>query len=433
MMSRIGRPCSRAGRVSRVLLVGIGCGGWFGPERVYAQARESLAGERAAQTLQALTEAEVEKYNLRYGPLRFRAGARLGVSFTDNVFYSNNPRDDFLINPEVTLSAIWPVTERNALRASLNIGYEWYLKNPSLNGEAPLINPGSEVSFYIFVGDFRIRLHERFSYQESLFFNSFSGEDTRFYNFNNVGKFSRFDNETGFHVDWDLNKVVLSAEYNHENFISTTSSFDYLTRASEWFTMSAGFSLGDQTQAGLEAQASLHDYRRENVLSDNWRARVGPFVEVKSKAKIGVRAGAGFDTSEHDEIISDNSDYESYYVYAKAYQQTRLFAHGIALGREHLLGSNADNLETTYARYTISSPVMHHINLEGDLSVNLAKEFGGSFHEEFTYYGAGVGIGWQFHKFWRADLRYEFLLKDSDLPARDFQRNRLTLVGGYSF
>src|SRR5438034_823181 len=113
-----------------------------------------------------------------------------------------------------------------ALKRSIET--EEYLKNRALNSDAPLINPGSELAFNLFVGDVRIRLYDRFSYQESLFFNSFSGENTRFYNFNDVGTFSRLNNEAGFDVDWDLNKVVLSAGYNHENFISTTSSFDYL-------------------------------------------------------------------------------------------------------------------------------------------------------------------------------------------------------------
>jgi len=43
----------------------------------------------------------------------------------------------------------------------------------------------------------------------------------------------------GLNVDWDLNKVLFSAGYEHENFIPVTTQFDYLNRASEWFTASA--------------------------------------------------------------------------------------------------------------------------------------------------------------------------------------------------
>ena len=432
-MSEIQRRGSRfkCGERSRRLLLLVGCVWVFAIDAGYAQPRDSLAGESAAQALKRSLEAE--EYNLHYGPVRLKTGASVGVSYTDNVFYSHNPKEDLLVNPEISLAALWPITDLNALRLSLGLAYEWYLKNRALNGDAPLVNPGSELALNLFVGDFRIRLHERFSYQESLFFNSFSGDNGRFYNFNDVGTFSRLNNEAGFRVDWDLNEVVLSAGYNHEDFISMTRSFDYLNRASEWFTASAGLFLGDKAQAGLEAQAGLHNYQRETILNDSSRVRIGPFVEATFLEKITLRAGGGFETARYAATAPDNNDYETYYGYARIRQDTRFFAHSLAAGREHLLGDNANNLRTTYARYSVTSPVIAHLELEANLSVNFAEEFGGTFDEEFTYYGAGFKVGSQFHKYWRADLRYEFRLKESDLASRDFHRNRVSLGVTYSY
>jgi hypothetical protein len=432
-MTKFQRRGSRvkSGERCRLLLAVIGCGGMFASEAGYGQVRDSLAGESAAQALKRSIEAE--EYNLRYGPVRLKTSASVGASYTDNVFYSHHPKDDFLLNPEIRLAALWPISELNSLRLSLALAYEWYLKNKVLNGDAPLVNPGSELAFNLFVGDFRIRLHERFSYQESLFFNSFSGENARFYNFNDVGTFSRLNNEAGFDVDWDLNEVVLSAGYNHENFISTTSSFEYLNRASESFTASARFSVGDKAQTGLEALANLHSFQRQTILNDNWRARVGPFVEVTLREKISLRAGGGFDIARYATTVLGNNDYETYYGYARIRQVTRFFSHSVAAGREHLLGNNANNLRTTYARYSVSSPVLAHFDVEANLSVNVAEEFGGTFDEKFTYYGAGFRVGSQFHKYWRADLSYEFRLKESDRASRDFHRNRVTLSVTYSF
>ena len=84
-------------------------------------------------------------------------------------------------------------------------------------------------------------------------------------------------------------------------------------------------------------------------------------------------------------------------------------------------------------RYSITSPVVAYVELGGNLSVNFAREFGGRFEEEFTYYGAGLRVGWLFHKFWRSDLGYEYRLKDSELSSRDFYRNRVTLSVTYNF
>jgi hypothetical protein len=248
-----------------------------------------------------------------------------------------------------------------------------------------------------------------------------------------VGTFSRYDNLAGVDVDWDLNKVVLSAGYNHENFFSTTTPFKYLNRASEWFTGSASFFLGDKVRGGVESQASLHDYEQQTVLTDNWRMRVGPFLTVDSESKLSLRGGGGFDMARYDASGFTNNDYETYYAYLAIRQETRLFSHSLRGGREHLLGENANNLRTTYVRYSISSPAIANVELEAHGSVNFARESGGAFDEKFTYYGAGFRAGWQFHKYWRTELAYEYRLKDSALPLRDFTRNRATLALMFSF
>ncbi|HEY5914232.1 MAG TPA: hypothetical protein VJA21_26895 [Verrucomicrobiae bacterium] len=411
----------------------LGCGGALLEGWGLAQDRESLAGESAAQTLKDSVQAQARQYNWHYGPVYLQAGAGVRFGYTDNVLYSDKDRkDDFLINPEVNLGAFVQVSELNALKVSLGVGYEYYVNNTVLNSDLPLINPDSELSFNLFVGDFHFRFHEKFTYQESLFFNSVPYQQNLFYNITTSGRFTRWDNMAGFDVDWDLNKVILSATYNHENFVSTTASYDYLTRASEWFTASASFLLGDHFKAGVEGQAGLHYYDSEVVLNDHWQARGGPFAEVSLPEKITFRAGGGYDTARYGSAAR-SSDFETYYAYGRVSQETRLFTHSITGGREHALGQNANNWQTTYVRYAIASPVIEHVELSANASVNFAREYGGAFTEDFTYYIVGLRAGWQFHKYWRTDVGYEYMLKNSDLPLRDFYRNRVTLGLTFAF
>ncbi len=398
-----------------------------------AQERESLAGEQAAQALKAAVQAEAAQYNIRSGPVGFQVGGRLRVGYTDNVFYSETDRKgDLVIMPEVRLATFVQVSELNALRLAVGVGYEYYARNPALNGDAPLLSPDSELAFNLFVGDFRIRIHDKFSYQQTLFINTgVNGQDLLF-NFNNVGIFSRWDNLAGFNVDWDLDRVIVSAGYDHENFSSSTASFEYLNRASELFTASVSFLLGDQVKIGPEAQAGLHNYERETTLNDHWRARVGPFVEAKLPQKITLRAGGGYDAAWYD-TAGAGSDFETYYAYGRIAQETRLFTHALSAGRENLLGENANNLEDTYIRYSITSPVLKNTEVTASGSVHFDREYGGAFRENYTYYVVGLRAGYQFHKYWRGELGYEFILKDSDLPDRDFYRNRVTLGLAFTF
>jgi hypothetical protein len=394
--------------------------------------KDSLAGERAAQELRQSIEEET--YNLRYGPWRFQTEARLNLWLNDNVFRSDNDRrGDLTLNPEVLVKGWWPVTELNVLRLSLGVGYEWYADNTQLNGNAPLVNPDSEVVFNIFSGDFRIKLHDRFSYQESLVINSSSLENERFFNFNDVGKFCRLENLGGFDVDWDLNKLILSAGYAHETFEAYTEGFDYMDRNSELFSTSVSVLIGDKAKVGVEGQLSLNNFDEETILNDHWRARTGPFFDATLAEDITLRVGGGYDTAEFDAPPGDNSDYETYYAYARLSQRARLFTHSLGAGREHLIGDNANNLKTTYVRYQISSPVVKNVTLGAVLSANFSEEFGGAFQEDFTYYRGGVRVGYQFHRDWRTDLRYDVLFKESDLALRDFYQNRLTLGLAYRF
>jgi len=145
-----------------------------------------------------------------------------------------------------------------------------------------------------------------------------------------------------------------------------------------------------------------------------------------------LRGGGGYDLARFDNSIPGN-DYDTWYAYTKLQQELRLFTHSLAAGRETLLGDNANNLRTTYVRYSISSDALKDIDLEGHLSANFSKEFGGDYHENFIQYVGGFRVGYQFHKYWRADLGYELFWNDSEAEQRSFHRDRVSLDVTFRF
>src|ERR1700739_3352534 len=139
----------------------------LGTVRVYAQdaVRRRLAGQDAYDARQE--DVSRIPYNLLLGPVRFRVGATVGVEYNDNINYAErNTQDDVIITPNVTLDAIWPVTQLNTLRLDLGIGYSFYLDHSSNDTDAILIAPKSQLAFDIFVGDFRINIHDKFQLQQ---------------------------------------------------------------------------------------------------------------------------------------------------------------------------------------------------------------------------------------------------------------------------
>src|SRR5437762_6749658 len=200
--------------------------------------RPSLAGEAAAKG----RRQSIDKipYNLEVGPIKFRFSATMGIEYNDNVnlaedgsFTFSSPtgpitvrtqsQEDIILRPMINLDALWPITQLNTLRFDIGIGHSFYLDHSNYDTNSVLISPGSQLAFDIFVGDFRINLHDRFSLQQ---------DPVDEIALSNVADYGRFENTAGLSVLWDLNKVLLQVGYDHYNYIATNDDFDYINHSS---------------------------------------------------------------------------------------------------------------------------------------------------------------------------------------------------------
>src|SRR5207253_1607623 len=173
----------------------------------------SLAGEEAAEARRQ--DIEHIPYNLMTGAIKYRISATLGFEYNDNINLSENrPESDFIIHPQVTINALWPVTQLNTLRLDIGLGYAFYLDHSSQDTNGVLLTPGSQLALDVFVGDFRINFHDRFSLQQ---------DPISELQLSNVVNYGRFENSAGVSVLWDLNKAVATLGYDHYLYISTNS------------------------------------------------------------------------------------------------------------------------------------------------------------------------------------------------------------------
>ena len=215
--------------------------------RAQEAVRPSLAGEAAASARRQSTDQI--PYNLLAGPVRFLFSITTGIEYNDNInLAETNKQEDIIIRPQFNIDAIWQVTQLNTLKLDIGLGYAFYLDHPNANTNGVLIQPGSQLSFDIFVQDFRINLHDRFSLQQ---------DPVGQLQLSNVVDYGRFENTAGISVLWDLNKAVLTFGYDHYNYISTTSTFDYLNRNAEELTFSSYFAFTSTTFRTLRKSASL--------------------------------------------------------------------------------------------------------------------------------------------------------------------------------
>ena len=178
-MSHAISSSSFARRLALALFVSLLLSG--GIARAQDAIRPSLAGEAAAEA----RRQQIDKipYNLQLGPMKFRLSATLGIEYNDNInlaedgsylfpsptgpiLVTTEPQDDIIIRPQVNINALWPITQLNTFKIDIGIGYAFYLDHSNYNTNAILVSPGSQLAFDIFVGDFRINLHDRFSLEQ---------------------------------------------------------------------------------------------------------------------------------------------------------------------------------------------------------------------------------------------------------------------------
>jgi len=437
----------------------VGSGGIFAQDAI----RPSLAGQAASEARQQ--DVSRIPYNLLLGPVRFRVGATVGVEYNDNVNYSDDgtfvipnptgpgfitisahPQDDVIVTPNLTLDMIWPITQLNTLRLDLGIGYSFYLDHSKYNTDTILIAPKSQIAFDIFVGDFRINIHDRMQLQQ---------DPIQEGALSNVQDYGRFENTGGVAVLWDLNKLLFQLGYDHYNFISTTSAFEYLDRNSEILQGSAAFIVNPTITVGLEGNAVFTRYD-QSVLNDNKDYSVGAFVEVELTNNLKVRAAGGYQWIDFDHnfvtfnfgpfnfIVPDHQDLESYYVNGLVgHRINATLSQTLSAGHENQLGINSNYITLNYVRHTLTWNLIRNTLLSTEFFFEDAKESGGfaglfspvplGTPEHFHRIGGAITLGYQLTPHVTLGVRYQGTSKDSNLLLRDYNQNRVSVDGTYSF
>ncbi|MGI8436572.1 MAG: outer membrane beta-barrel protein [Chthoniobacterales bacterium] len=387
--------------------------------------RPSLAGEASAEARRQ--SVEQIPYNLLAGPIRFLFSVTTGVEYNDNInLAETNKQEDIIIRPQFNIDAIWPVTQLNTLKLDLGLGYAFYLNHPNANTNGVLIQPGSQLSFDIFIQDFRINLHDRFSLQQ---------DPVAQLQLSNVVDYGRFENTAGVSVLWDLNKAVLTFGYDHYTYVSTTSTFDYLDRNAEELSFSAYFAFTSTTGGGLET-AVVDNYYDQHFLNDSVTYSVGPFVETQITNYLKLRASGGYQFINFDGgggVLDANDSNDFYASILLSHRINANIFETLSAGHESQLGVNSNFVALNYVRHTATWNIINRTLLNTELFYEDGDDSGGIFSEHIQRYGGAIALGYQITKHVTLGLRYQYTQKQSDQPGRDYKQNRVSLDGTYSF
>ena len=396
-------------------------------------AQESIRPSAISSLAEDARQEQISKAHgdfMRVGPVKVDASAEVGFEVNDNVGLSEYDRkSDVIFRPRLNVDTEWQVTRLNTIRLGIGLSYAKYFHNSKLDTQALLLDPGTQLGFDIFVGDhLRLNIHDRIDIVQNPI-----DEAT----LSNVQRFTRLQNSAGVtafirYPDWDF---VLG--YDHFNYNTLSSDFNYLNRQEEQFFASARHRVSDAVGVGVEASAALINYT-EHVNNDATSWSVGAFADTTLSNYTKLKVSGGYQDMSFDANGSsrDRNSFGGWYANISAAQRlTQYLSHTLTAGREARLGLTVNYADYVFARYAAIWRMNPTMTWTFDAFIEDAKESGGAAvsAEHAFRWGGGAALAWRIANRTTLGLRYSYVNKDSDLALRSYYQNSGTLTLNYQF
>jgi hypothetical protein len=399
-------------------------------------ALEVLKATQAAAEVRR-TSLEYQPYTLKVDELRMLVATSLEVDWNDNInLAQNGAESDFIVRPMAQVTASWPVTQNSLLSLNVLGGYDQYLEHADYSYWH--VGSGSGLALDLDVGQFTFDVHDRMEYLQD------SAQQAAVAGTNSHGlrsAYGYFQNVAGVLGMWQLNDVVPSLGYDHENFIAS-SGFSYATRATEDFYARSAFRVHPRLTVGPEATAGLTTYQ-EKVLNDNTGLSAGLFGDWRpnSALRVMLRAGSAVYLFEQTSRLTPPvkaSNQNSWYLDLTAqHQVTDTISANLSAGHELLLGVQSEIVDAWYLRPGLIWTVVRDVSVRGLAfyehgSQNLEALFG-NLHENYDWYGVGLGLTYSLWGNVRMSLDYRLTLRSSDLAFRTYSQDLVGILVTYTF
>lgn len=383
----------------------------------------------------ARVSSEENNYNLKVGPVRFLMSAFAGFEFNDNIGLSERNRvADFAVRFGIDLRAIWQITRLNAITIDVGIGFQRYINHPDVIKGNMTIAPNSQIGFDVYIADVvRLNFHDRFEIRQ---------DPVDGVTLSNILNFGRFLNTAGVTMVADLNAVIITAGYDHFNWISLTRQFDYLERADEQFSGSIVYQFAPRTYFGVEGSYSISNYR-ESQLNDSRGYSIGPYLDWAISPYIRLVARGGFEHRTFSSnrvngffggLYRDTSDLNGWYAnFSLTHRINAYLSQNLSVGRTNELGYTSNYNQLYFARYGLDWRASSQLTIGFTGFYEQVSTSGGLLDEDLTRWGVGVAASYQFNLRMSGAVRYNFVKKDSDRPLNDYYQNRLTVDFNYRF
>jgi hypothetical protein len=388
--------------------------------------RTSLAGDAAAEARHI--QSESIPYTFKSGDFRLLVTPSLALDWNDNINLSrDNTESDFILRPLVALNASYPIGTHNLLNLSVDFGYDKYINHNEFSQWR--LDSGSELSFDVYVKDFWINFHDRFQYsQDAAQEAAVAG----------TGSYGTFQNTAGLSGTWDLEDIVLTLGYDHQNVMSLASQFNNMNSASEMVVARAGLRVHPKLTVGVEGTATFMTYDQA-VLNDNKQYSAGIYGDWRPGSYFSVQPRFGytiFESSQTSSSVTGGNLTSWYANLTLAHQATDFLSYSLSAGHEIRPGIQSDAIEDSYIRSSADWKVIKDVTLQPSLFYEHGKEGGGQqaslLENNYNWYGGGLSLSYSPMKKVRISMNYRLTLRSSNVASREYSQDMVGLQITYT-
>jgi hypothetical protein len=394
-----------------------------------------MAGQAAAEA-RARAAGAPGYYNIRAGDWRLRLESAMGLDFDDNVrLTEDDPESDIILRPSLRLLSTLPVSQKNSLTFGIGGGYSYYCSNKDLSRF--FLTPDTGLSFDIYVQDWIINLHDRFTVTQEAYQNAATTGN---------GDFSYMENTAGVEGVWDLNRLRVTLGYDNVMRKSLNSSNEQLDGSQNLFTVSGALVMDNLTSIGLQGTLGLIQYDQD-TLQGGVQYSGGAFYQRQIGRFFSVQAGAGYFVYVLDDeptgstsTVADTSNIDGLYANLSVnHRLNQVIQYSLEAGHEFQAGLYSDSLDLYYVRLQANwnlvrkLPISTRFSYEDGTQTNFQDGSSGSQDEKIQRVGGGISVSRLITEKLSTTLGYEVYSRNSDLPNRGYLQNRVSLTASYRF
>jgi len=228
---------------------------------------------------------------------------------------------------------------------------------------------------------------------------------------------------------------VLSLGYDHFNFIASSSTYDYLTRASDFFVARASFHVHPSATVGLEASGGPTTYQQP-ILSPNIMYSFGAFADWKATEHIRLQPRAGFYQYffSNEGLSGAGTEQNGYYFSLKLIHDLKWnIDYTLEGGHESFLGNQSALTEQWYAALGVNWRMIKNISMSTGLRYENATQVG-QFADNYERVFASLRLSCPIKPKLTTSLEYRYWLKNDEVSVNnDYEQNRVVLQIAYHF